>query len=258
MTAVSTILRDGYRESNLIAIGTQPSAAQQDEALTLLNRIVPSFYGTKAGEELSPVIIGRNNIDKPSGFPWYSQVPNQANWFVPPNSRLILNLTSAQTVYLPPNPEDGARFAFIDASSNLATYPLTIDGNGRRINGAISVTNSTNGASAVYFYRADLAEWLPVLPLEQNNTFPFPPEFEDLFVTALAMRLNPRYQVVIDPLTFERYKQTLRFFKARYRQHKMMRSEVGLLLLPSRYRGLFIDAIDPNSAFESGYPYSNY
>lgn len=258
MTLVSTIIRDAYRESNLIAISADPTDDEKSEGLSLLNRLLPSVYGTEAGEELDPIVIGRNNIDRPSGWPWYDQVPAQSEWFVPPNARLILNLTSPQTVWLNPNPQDGERFSFVDTSDNLATYNLTVDGNGRKIGAGFSTVVNTNGATAEYMYRADIGTWLKFTPLEADDTFPFPTEFDDLFVIGLAMRINPRNAVQADVQSQQQYTRLLRMFKARYRQNEEVGSEPGIVRTPGAHRGFYDNTRLANALFNSGYGLGRY
>jgi hypothetical protein len=252
LTLVSEIISDAYRESNLIATGASPTSAEQTEALRLLNRIISSFYGTEAGEELRPFAIGDNNITRPSDYP-YDDYINDSQWVVPANTRLMLNLTSALTVYLHPEPEDGARFAFIDKSGNLATHNLTIVGNGKTIASANSVTVSTNSANQEYFYRADTGDWALVSPLEADDTFPFPDEFEDLFVIELAARINPRNGVVLDAQSGSFHSRLMGKFKTRYRQTKPVSSELGLRKLSSSKRTAF-DTRRSNADFTVGHP----
>lgn len=229
MTLISTIIQDAYREGNINAIGVVPSAVQLEEGLTLLSRLRKSVLGTEAGVPLSPIIVGRNGITRPSGYPWYDSVPDVTDWFVPDNSQLVLNLTTAQTVYLSPEPEDGARFAFIDKSGNLATRNLTVNANGRTLGGSASTVFSTNSLDKEYFYRADEGDWKLIEPLEAADEWPYPEEFDDMFVIGLAMRLNPRYEISINPQSVEQYRRTSRMFKARYSQVREMESEQGLI-----------------------------
>lgn len=236
MTLVSDIIRDAYRESNLIAVGTEPSGAQTDEALRLLQRIVASVYGDEEGEELEPLPIGSNDINRPSGYPWYNQVPSESNWFVPKNTRLVLNLTAPQELWLAPCPEDGDRFAIQDISRNLSTFNVTINGNGRTIGGATSAVFDTDGSNVEYMFRADLGDWVAITPITAVDLFPFPIDFDDMFVTMLAMRLNPRYVVATDPATASAYRRSSIQFKARYRQHQEVGSELGLVMTPGNKR----------------------
>ena len=255
MTLVSTIIRDAYRESNLIAITAQPTEAERDEGLSLLNRLLASVFGTDAGEQLDGLVIGRNNIDRPSGYPWYEQVPDTTDWFVPANTRLFLNLTSAQTIWLSPNPIDGQRWAFIDKSANLATFPLTVEGNGRTIEGLTSKVYNTNSQLREFIYREDLGNWQVVTPLEADDEFPFPTEFDDKFIIELAARLNPRNAVATAAESTQRYIVVNRNFKARYRQSNEWGSELGLVRLPSMRRRFITDTRFGNATFDSGYPY---
>lgn len=250
MTLVSDIIRDAYRESNLIAITADPTTAEQTEGLKLLNRHIALLYGTKVGEEFEPLSLGGKNVKKPAG---YDTDPDDGDWFVPANTRLMLNLEEATTVYLDPNPEDGARFSYRDLSNNLATHNLTLYGNGRTIADSTSVVVSTNGASAEYVYRADTGNWAVVTPLIAADTFPFPSEFEDLFIIRLAMRLNPRHGVMLDQQSIETYNDTMKAFKARYRQHREVHSELALLNLVGTRRGYFDGSLNARD-FNIGRP----
>src|SRR3546814_13330053 len=97
MTLVSQIITDSFRKSNLIAIGTTPTAAQQTEALRYLNRMVKSVFGDEVGEPLTALPIGSLNIDRPSGYPWWDTVP-AGDWFVPTNTRTVFNSSEERRV----------------------------------------------------------------------------------------------------------------------------------------------------------------
>lgn len=247
MTLVSDIIRDAYRESNLIAIGTEPSGAQSEEALKLFNRFIASVYGNEAGEPLQPFIVGKKNIERPQGYPWYDPVPYAGQWFVPKNVRLILNLTSPLTVYLDPNPEDGQRFAIQDKAGNLGTNNLTIEGNGRTIVGQDSYTANTNDVNVQFFYEANSGDWRIVSPLKETDIFPFSSEFEDMFVIGLALRLNPRNDIMLDQQSMEVFKRAYRQFTARYSQSIETGSELGLI-----DRNRLYWYVDPTAEFNTG------
>jgi hypothetical protein len=255
MTIVSDMIRRAYRKSNLIPIGATPTTAEQAEGLELLDTILVSTVGSEIGEQLDTIVVGNNNISRPQGYPWYNQVPDNNNWFLPPNVRMALNLTAAQTVYLDPNPNDGQRFGVLDKSGNIATYPLTVVANGRTLKGLPSIVFNTNGENSEYLYREDLGDWVKITPLAPSDIFPMPDEFDDFFIIALAMQLNPSNSVDTDPEMIGRYNKLNRQISARYRQHVQMGSELGLLRTPgTRYRYWGNDAFG-NSAFNSGYPY---
>lgn len=256
MTLVSEIIRDAYRESNLIAISANPTDPENAEALRFLNRFVSGVYGNEAGEELKTILIGSGHIRRPQGYPFYDQVPDQTTWFLPQNVRMVLNLTAPQKIALDPNPQDGQRFAFVDVSGNLSTNNLTIDGNGRKIDGGFFALYQTDGYSAEYMYRADLGVWLAVTPLLLTSTMPFQTEFDDMFVIAVAMRLNPRHAVTMDPQSSAVYAKLMRQFTAQYRQHQEVGSELGLLrLVGLRGRRHWDDTNYATAAFNSGQPY---
>lgn len=260
MTLVSQIINDGYRESNLIAIGTAPSGEQAEEALVLINRIIKSVYGNEVGDQLQSMPIGRNNIQQPSGWPYYAEVPAVSGWFVPPNTRLILNLQEDVQVFLHPAPQDGSRFSIIDKSNNLATNTLTVYGNGQTIEGQLNVLFDDNADNYQYLYRADTGNWAKVSPLDTSDDMPFPDEFDDYFAIALAMRLNPRYETAMAGESVAAFKRMDKQLKARYNQVIAVGSEAGLVLTPGTNRYRRWDYGSSTDLFNSGapWPYGPY
>lgn len=254
MTLVSDIIRDAYRESNLIAIGTEPTGAQSEEGLRLLQRIVQSVYGNEEGEQLESFPLGRHNIERPSGYPWYDQVPGW-DWFLPPNTRMVCNLTAPLEVYLSPDPDDGDRFAVQDIAGNLATNTLTLYGNGRTIGEAPSQVFNTNGENVEYMFRADRGDWVVISPIAALDLFPFPSEFDDMFVVMLAMRLNPRNDIATSPESVAALKRSTTQFKARYRQHREVSSELALLRTSGTRGQWGYNWRQADAAFNSGYPF---
>lgn len=260
MTLVRDIIRDAFRECNLIAIAADPTTSEYDEGLRLLNRLVSSSYGNEAGEQLDPFPLGQNNISRPNGYPWYNQNPGWADWFVPHNSRLVLNLTAPLTVYLDPNPEDGSRFAVQDMSNNVAAHPLTVIANGHLINGATQQVFNTNGVNMEFFFRQDSGTWATLSPLGLDDEFPFPIDFDDYFVIGLSLRLNPRYAEQADSQSLLAYKRAATQFKARYRQHDFVWSELGLIRTSGARRRYYDDTRFGNSQFVTGWalPFGGY
>jgi hypothetical protein len=211
MTLVSAIISDAFRESNRVAAGTSPNAALLAEALTLLNRIVASVMGWEVGENLHQWPIGT------TGYETLPQGTDPALWaFPPPNSMLACNLTSAQTIYLPQQPSDGTRIAVQDLQSNFATYNLTLDGNGRQIEGAATLALATNALNRSWFFRADLGNWTRFTELASIDTFPFPTEFDDYFITMLTLRLAPRLGPAPSAATVAAMTRSRQQFIARY------------------------------------------
>ncbi len=230
MTLISDIISDAFRESNLTAIGTAPTTAENTEALRLLNRYINALIGTDLGEPLEDASVGLNNITRQSGEQQlFTSVIDTS--FLPLNMRVIANPTEAQTIYLHPSPWDGARLGVTNPSNNLATYNLTFNGNGKLIESGQSVVLNTNGLNREWFYRADLSEWVRLTSLTLVDSSPFPSEFDDVLILGLAVRNNPRQGIVMDAQS-QSYMMAIRSkFKARYRQTKSMPSEQGLLRL---------------------------
>ncbi len=260
MTLVSDIILDAYRRSNLIALGQTPSANQTAEALRYLNRIVKSVFGNEVGEKLEAFPVGRHNIQRPEGYPWYDTVPDN-NFYFPPNVRAILNLDDNTHVdlYLTPEPTIGARFAynFMNPGSGQTA---TIYGNGRYIDGSDTVSLDGSVTEAEYLYRDDLASWVKYAPIISADTFPFPSEFDDFFITSLSLVLNPAYGQQLDPQAKAVYQRSAGQIRARYHQELPQRSELGLIRLSrtAADRDRWGNAYwfyDPTSLFTKGWPY---
>lgn len=228
MALVHEIIKDAYREANLIPITQSPTLDEQTEALRLLNRFVRSIFGNEAGDKLQSFAVGTNNIDAPLVLPLITVT---GVGYTPLNSRLMCNLDSPTEANLHPDPEDGARFAVIDSSGNFSTNNLTLNGNGRNIVGSSTLVLNQDNDRKEYFYRADLGDWQQVSDLSLNDTFPFPLEFEDLFVIGLATRLNPRNGAAIDEQAVMNFRRQKTIFRARYSQSIQQASEEGLVRL---------------------------
>lgn len=261
MTLTSQIITDAYRRSNIIALGVSPSAAQQDEALRYLNRIVKSVFGNEVGDPLIAFPVGNNNYQRPAGYPWWNTVPDNY-WFVPKNVRTVLNVNTPNiNLYLHPAPDDGSRFAVSDHSNNLATYPVTVYGNGAMIDGTTApLVLNTNGYDAEWMYRADLGDWRKYAPLASVDTFPFPEEFDTFFIVRLAIDLNPSYATEIDAQTQETFTRAKTQIRARYTQDIPVRSELALIrnakVAADRDQwGNSAWLYQPNAMFDKGWPW---
>lgn len=244
MTTVAEIIEEAFRESSITADLQSATPTQTSQALARLQNVVGSAYGFEVGEPLSDWPIGLEGIQWPTDFVW-----SQIIWERPRiNVRLIAASDEAQTVYLPERPYDGSRVALIDPASRLAAAPITLDGNGRTIEGAQTLVNNVDGTTKIWFYRADLGNWTLVTPLAATDTFPFPPEFDDYFITQLAMRLNPRYGRSMTQESLDAHARALALLQARYRQSENIAVDPAL-----RRLGLQYDSGDNLSRF---YPYS--
>jgi len=251
-TPVTTIINDAYRESNLTGLGGTPTTAEQNEALVLLNRFIDSLWGAEMGENLINIPFGLNNVETVGIIPLYYN--DIMNTFVPINTRLLCNLQGAETVNMPPQPNDGTRMAFVDVSGNFQTYPLTVMGNGRNIQGNPSITLSTNNYKQVFFYRADLANWEQVNDLELTDGSPFPEEFDEFLIIGLADRINVRNGVTTATESAQRFKRLRGQFYSRYAQITQVPVEIGLQRLPSNKAYRNFDAYTWGS-FQRGIPW---
>lgn len=241
MTTASSIITDAYRESNLIPMGNSPNANQITEALGRLNTLLSSTIGNEAGDAFSDLNIG-GTFDQS----W------DTTYYVPSNVRLVLNISSPLTLKLHPQPFEGQRLSVVDAGGTLGSDNLTLDGNGRKIEGGASVVLSTNGDTRQWFYRADLGEWVKCATLIIDDDIPFPPEFDDYFITMLALRLNPRYGQALAAETLETLKRSRNQLRARYHAWKQISPDYsGRGLLADTTYGLNENSED----FNKGRPF---
>jgi hypothetical protein len=227
MTAVSTIITAAFRKGQIIAKVSTPDATEQSEALGMLNPIVLSAVGFEVGEELSDLNIGGA----------YDQSSYCANW-IPPNARLILNLSGAATYKTHPEPYEGMRLAIADAGSNLATNNLTLNGNGRNIEGTSTVTLSTSSDARQWLYRADTANWVKITSLVWADQMPFPQEFDQYFINTLATELNPQNGVTTAPEVVAAQRKYEAKLRARYRKPRPVQ-DMGTLGLMGQRRGAY-------------------
>lgn len=251
MTTVRTLIKDAYRESNLVPESQDPTASQSAEGLRLLNRFVKSVVFNELGEPLQTINIGRNNVEESLYDGQSFEEQHTEDLFAPRNSRLMLNLSASKQINLHPKPEEGMLFAVTDVSGNLSTNNLVINGNGRTIENSTSVTLSTDGQDVIWFYRNDTGNWVKITDLDYSDVFPFPEEFDDYFIIALAMRINPRNGAVVDQQSGAYYNRMRSKFRSRYKQAQQKDVEEGLLRLPSNKRSSYF--ISDSRLFDKGY-----
>ena len=234
-STVASIVLDGYRESNLITINDVLTTAQESEGFRRLQVIVAAVLGWDVGENLQDWPIGVLNVKRDH---WPTPIPNynywtQNTWQYPlQNMRLLLDHGEAQTIYLPQQPDNGARFEIIRVSQDLTTAPITLDANGRKIEGVTSLLLNDNAtANRTIMYDSGIAEWVRVIPLATDGNMPFPIEFDDFFITKLAMRLNPRYGRALAAESASALEEAQSQLNARYRNKQDMPSDPAVLRL---------------------------
>lgn len=219
VTAATTIQR-AFRFENLIAVGASPTSDEQTEALYHLNDIIQELLGFELGElvydwQIPPTRTSATRKENPRDP--YAERENVTVYTNPPtNVRLVTKISSALTVYLPEFPDDGARMAFSDAG---ATATLTLDANGRTIEGAGTLAIPVSSIKEYqWFYRADLANWVRVSALTANDALPFPAKFNTMFYALLAIRLSPGYGKEPRPVTVATARELRSKFQSQYRQ----------------------------------------
>lgn len=227
MTTLRQIVNDAFRENNITDPEESISSAQFTEAVTRLKRIIERVYGKEIGEDFEQLSYGSNNASNSFARAFNREI-NVRNTYLPSNVRIMLNLTSSAEINLDPNPEDGARLALVDVSGNLSTNNLTINGNGRNIEGSTSVVLNTDSLNAEWFYRADLGNWVRVSSLTEASEMPFPTKFDDYFIIRLAMRLNPRYGAETRQETMMELQSVLKQLRAQYRQKHTVLPSIAL------------------------------
>jgi len=215
VTLVSSIINDAFREGNILPLGRAPNAGQSTEALRLLNAIFSTIYGDEAGEALQDWPLGNFGRESPAYDLAYTDERLEHPTI---NRRLIAVNEEAKTVYLTLRPQDGARMGIADPFGRLSSVPVTLDANGRTIQGASTLLLNTDGLYREWFYRADLGDWVQLTSLAETDEMPFPADFDNFFVILLAMRLNPRYGRQMDPQSAEILRGERRKFVSRYLQ----------------------------------------
>ncbi len=217
MTLISSIITDAFRESNMLPLGAATPANKLTEALRLYNALITSLYGGLAGEQLNDWPLGTFNRDPNGNEGVLPYTPQQlANPML--NRRLIATNLVAMTVWLDPEPQDGARMGIADPFARLAAFPITINANGRTIEGNPTLVLNANSTLRSWIYRSDVAAWMKINDLVAADENPFPVRFDNMFVIMLAMRLNPRYGRQLDPQSIATLKQNKREFEAFYLQ----------------------------------------
>lgn len=223
-TLVSEIVVQAFREGNYTAVGETTTSEELIEAVPRVRNLVSSLLGFELGEQYRDWYVPQEyNPAAPLRFPLTPTGTGEVStdvWAYPPaNSRLIVKISDAKTVYFPAVPMDGARMALVDTGS---TGAITLHGNGRLIEGVASMIAGgpvTQFSGRKWLYRADLANWIRIdEPLEAASEVPLPEEIDDLLITGLAMRLAPRFQVKLDESIVGRYADMLGRLKKRYKQ----------------------------------------
>lgn len=223
-----------YREAAIKRIGDVPNADEYTEGLDRLNGFLASLFGAEIGRLLTDVqapLVQRaadqpsaefhqnfpdnlSNLDQPIGA---METLMAGQRVLPPNSRILWRGTAPDTLFFPQAPEDGARMSIVDTG---ASAPLTLNGNGRRINGTNTAIFAPGAPTVTYFYRADLANWIPLIDLTLTDALPLPPEFNRLIICGTAISLTALDEIKPTEGTLFMFNRLLKRCKERYLQRQ--------------------------------------
>jgi hypothetical protein len=224
-TTAKEIIVQAFSEGGFAPRGKMSLAEEMQEALPVLNGLLLSMLGLELGEHYREWPVPPNRQSSvPSRYPLgpLAMDPSREVWTNPPaNVRIVAANSEAVTVYFPADPQDGARMAYTDSG---ASADITLHGNGRLIQGRSSIGGS--GGFRRWLYRADKSNWVCINHLGMDDMLPTPPEFDDLFICGLVMRLSPRFKQPADPAYADRYKDMLSRLKRRYKQSEEMPASV--------------------------------
>lgn len=227
-----------YREAAIKRIGDTPTIDEYNEGLDRLNGFLDSLFGAEIGQLLTDVQIplrqrtandpnanfnqgypsNLTGLDQPIGAVEDTSVDQ---YVLNNNSRVLNRITTATTAYFPQYPNDGARIAIVNTG---ASATLTLNGNGRRINGVDMQDFLTTSPNVMYFYRADLGEWKPIAELALTDELPLPNEFRRLIIAGTAISLTGLDEIQPTAGTMFMYERLLKRAKERYYQRTSVTS----------------------------------
>lgn len=229
MTLASSIITAAFRESNYTAVGADPTADEQGEALVLLQSIMGSMFALVIGTKLKQWFIPQpmKNNSRAANYP---AAPGDAG-ILPPNNvdsppanvRLTMKNTATQTVYFQYQPQDGALMEYVDVGH---TADVILDANGQlfgETGGTTTITMTSDfptnrNPTRRWVYRGDIGSWVEITSLTLTSEMPFPVWFDDYFVTELAMRLAPREGGEPRQITLMRNNDMKVFLRGEYEQ----------------------------------------
>lgn len=227
MTLTSEIISLAYREANYKAVGdSTPTANESTEALALLQALSDSFFGMIVGTKLKSWYLPwpQKTASVAANFPADPGYILPDNPLYPPaNVRIMAKNTTAKTVFFQFQPEDGALMEYVDVGH---TATLTLDANGALFGltgGDTTVTFTSDfptnrNAPKRWIYRADAGSWVEIGTLATDEEMPYPTWFNDYWITALAIRLSPRFGNEPRMVTMKREQDMKVFLRGMYEQ----------------------------------------
>ena len=259
MSTPTEIINLGFREANFTAIAASPSTDEAGEGLVILQNLVRTLFSNVANIKPvqwyipSPQANSSKLIRHPALTSKQNHLNSPADINHPPsNVRLMMKNITAETVFFQYQPEDGALMEYVDVGH---TADVILDSNGALfgLTGFIdSITISkpdadTRLAPRKWVYRADLGSWIEIVDLVAGVELPFPSHFDDYFITAMAIRLAPRFGSPARAETRDRHRDMEGMIRQQYYQMKEAIFE-GPYLASQNYRWYGM-AGDPNRGF---------
>lgn len=230
MATASEIITSAYREANHRAIGdSTPTTNELSEALVLLQALSDSLFPLVVGTKIQSwwVPWPQKNAARAANYPQAPgdsgiQAPNAVE-NPPANVRLMMKNTSAKRIYFQYQPDDGAIMDYVDVGH---TATVTLDANGALfgLTGSdteVEITSdfpTNRNPHRRWIYRADAGSWVEVEALALENDLPYPSWFDDYFITALTVRLSPRFGADPRAATLMRLKDMTVFLRGMYHQ----------------------------------------
>lgn len=223
MATVNDLVRQAFRQENLKAVSQTISDAEMAEGVEIFNEIWENIIGSTLGEKLNDWPVPPSAaVSQAREFPLLPRdesLPYDTYAYPQQNYNIVSNLGGAQTVYLKQNPSDGARMGLVNIGPSYAVNPLTINANGRLIEGASSLVLDSFTATPIrWFYRADLSEWVRITEFTGTEDSPLPKQFNRFWRCAVAIDLCPRYNKDPQAVTLAGYKDGMATILGRYAQ----------------------------------------
>jgi hypothetical protein len=173
---VRDMIARALRLNGLIGAGDDPDADTAADALIAANAMKAAWFGTLIG--------GRLTEQTASGA--VGQAENGGEYAIP---------AAAFTLTAPGTPKSGSRFGAVDATLDFATHNLTVNPNGRQIEGATaSLVISVNGDNRRWWYRGDTGNWVREAPWASASALiEFPDALTAYFPYMLALVIAPEF-----------------------------------------------------------------
>ena len=230
MTTVTRIIDLAYREANYKNILGTPTTEEYAEGLTLLQSLVDSLPGLVVGIRMTPWYIPRpqKTADISANYPATNGDVgfdySRSKLHPPANTRLMFGaITSDTSVYFQYQPQDGAIMEYVDVGHE---HTVTLEANGAifGITGTedfveiLPQAPAGRNAPRRWIYRGDYGSWQEISSLALASEMPYPSAIDDYFVTALAIRLSPRFGGEPRQSTVMRYAQMETYVRLLYMQ----------------------------------------